>query len=160
MAVYDNYFEPWNGTDPRDADDRRWFIDLEGMVNLAMPQIEPYRRAGIDGIGLWDTGTRAKPFDIIGINYVESDTLARTKLDDYIALMDLDPVVFSQHGQEWEDASGERRFHILSVVQDGPLTEIASFCGELPAQLVPSEATYPNGTITLRQVTKWTLVER
>jgi hypothetical protein len=40
------------------------FLDITGFPELYQQQLEPVVRAGIDGTGFWETGSRGRPFSI------------------------------------------------------------------------------------------------
>lgn len=91
------------------------FVSLTGEVGPPTEQIgPPIVRPGVDGVGLWKTGQRGRPFRLrSAVDYADLDT-ARNKLSQYRALIGADPILLKQDGYDF-DGEGNFKVAVLDV---------------------------------------------
>jgi len=91
------------------------FLALNGQVVLPTEQIvAEIARPGVDGVGLWKTGTRGVPFSLRSA--VDQPTFAgcRTTYAAYRALIGADPVVLVKDSHDY-NGSDNCKFAVLGV---------------------------------------------
>ena len=145
--VYENSFEEAplgapNGT-------KYHFVDLDGRIVKTSAKIATYRRIGVDGTGLQDTGSRGTPFQLVAVTYVEDEAAAEALLDVYYGLKVATAIKIVQRDNDWGI------YHIIAVELAEPVTRVAAVCG-LPD---PPFGDPPTG-FNVRLSTLWQLVAR
>jgi hypothetical protein len=68
------------------------FLSLEGSVEALKQELELVRRPGVEGVGLWKTGVRGRPFRLRSKANPASKAAARSLFRLYCNLIGADPV--------------------------------------------------------------------
>lgn len=102
------------------------FEALVGRIVTVSKQLQVIERPGVDGHGLRDTGTRAQPFTLQGMEYVESRAAADTQLAAYKDLQALGGgVQVTQGGIDYSP------FDVLDVQFRGEPRQVARAVSQL-----------------------------
>ncbi len=88
------------------------FLEIQGAPHLRQEQLELIERAGVDGSGVRKLGARGKPFQIRTINYETDFAAAKSKMDNYKALVGADPVELIRQDET------EGTFLVLGVIEE------------------------------------------
>ena len=85
------------------------FLSLEGSVETLKQELELVRRPGVEGVGLWQTGIRGRPFRVRSLANPATKSAARALFRLYCNLIGADPVDFV-----WSDLdlSARERFQV------------------------------------------------
>lgn len=93
------------------------FISLEGSIEAVREQVELVRRPGVNGVGIWKTGRRGRPFTLRSFVDAPTKLIARELYADenqgYVSLIGKDPVLLA-----WSDLNISGQESVLVAVLD------------------------------------------
>ena len=101
------------------------FIALQGHPIPPREQPEVISRGGVDGVGVWRTGKRGEPFELVSQVDVASMDGARRLFKQYVDTIAQDPVVLVQDNYDYSaegwkvvvlDVQQRQRHAIISAV--------------------------------------------
>jgi len=121
------------------------FLSLRGSVERPSQQLDrPIARAGVDGIGLWQTGVRGRPFQLRSMVDAPGIENARMFFAAYRLLIGGDLQILVQDGHNFFVAEGFK-----AEVLDVRLIELKKILNAVGGAFSPSSA---------KLVCNWTLI--